>query len=666
MESPLTTRAADQSSLLETILHAVGDGIIVFAGDGRLRYANEPGAVALGASSVQEILETPLTAVMEKFEIMDENGQPFPLERLPGRLALAGEPNPPTTTLRFRIRATGEERWSIVTARPLLSESGGVEAAISIFRDITDLKRAAEAQRFLGEATEVLNRSLHLHEMLASLAHIAVPTLADWCIVHSRGSDGAIEPLVVAHADEQKVQWAEELGNRWPPNPEDTTGIPGVLRSGQSELYPEITEEMLAAAARDEEHLKVIRSLGMTSVMTVPIPGPGGVFGTMTFVSAESGRRYDEHTLELVQEFAQRAGFAVQNARLYREAEERAHAALVLSHIDDGVFLLDEEGVIRLWNSAAESITGLPAAALLGKPAEEAIPGWKTVAALVPVGRTPGSGRNPMETVPLELGDREIWISISGVGFEEGTVYAFRDLTEERRVEELKTDFLATASHELRTPVAAVYGAAMTLRRSDLKIDEEAQGNLLEIITSESDRLTRIVDDILWAGQVESGHLALAREQFDAAEVGSRVVAAARAHLPQGVKLTLRAADSLPVVSGDSDKVRQVLANLVDNAVKYSPDGGAVDVRIEAQEGRVRFSVRDEGLGIPPSEQARIFEKFYRLDPNLTRGVGGTGLGLYICRELVRRMGGRIWVASSADRGSTFFFELPISAQRPG
>jgi signal transduction histidine kinase len=127
------------------------------------------------------------------------------------------------------------------------------------------------------------------------------------------------------------------------------------------------------------------------------------------------------------------------------------------------------------------------------------------------------------------------------------------------------------------------------------------------------------------------------------------------------VKIAFDAPDSSPAVAGDPDKVRQVLANLLDNAVKYSPDGGEVELRLDAQEGRMRFSIRDQGLGIPPAEQARIFEKFYRLDPQLTRGVGGTGLGLYICRELVRRMGGRIWVASGEGPGSTFFFELPLS-----
>jgi PAS domain S-box-containing protein len=662
MESPLTTRARDQGPLLETILTSVGDGIIVFTRDGRLQYANEPAVRALGASSVGELLETPLAEIMERFDLMDEEGRPFPVEQLPGRQALAGEDAPSSATLRFRIRATGEERWSVTSARPLRDEAGDVEAAISIFRDITHLKRAEEAQRFLAEATEILNRSLHLDEMLASFAELAVPTLADWCVVHRAGPNGAIEPLIVAHANPAKKRWADELGDRWPPNPDDARGISGVIHSGASELYPEITDEMLIEAARDEEHLHVLQSLGMKAVMTVPIPGRGGVFGTMTFVAAESGRRYNDKDLELARELAQRAGFAVENARLYAESEERAHASLVLSHVDDGVFLVDRDGVIRLWNRAAETITGLAAQDVLGHPVQEAISGWSAVEPLVTITATPGAAQNPAQAVPLELGSGEIWISLSGVGFEEGTVYAFRDLTAERRVDEMKADFLATASHELRTPVAAVYGAAMTLMRTGYVLSDDSRTRLLEIIASESDRLTRIVDDVLWASRVDSGRLALKIDRFDAAQLAAGIVAAARAHLPERVNVVFAPPESLPPVAGDSDKVRQVLANLLDNAVKYSPDGGEVELRLEAQQGRMRFSIRDEGLGVPPAEQARIFEKFYRLDPQLTRGVGGTGLGLYICRELIRRMGGRIWVASGEGPGSTFFFELPLAA----
>jgi signal transduction histidine kinase len=148
-------------------------------------------------------------------------------------------------------------------------------------------------------------------------------------------------------------------------------------------------------------------------------------------------------------------------------------------------------------------------------------------------------------------------------------------------------------------------------------------------------------------------------ERCDPLEIAKLEIDAARAYLPENVELVLEAPGDLPAVAADAGQLRQVLSNLIDNAVKYSPDGGTVTVAVEPRDHHVRFAVADNGLGIPHGEQRRIFEKFYRLDPDMTRGIGGTGLGLYICRELVRRVSGRIWVESDGGSGSTFVVEIP-------
>jgi len=231
-------------------------------------------------------------------------------------------------------------------------------------------------------------------------------------------------------------------------------------------------------------------------------------------------------------------------------------------------------------------------------------------------------------------------------------------LTEERAVERMRTDFVSTVSHELRTPLAAIYGAALTLRRHDVSLATEQRTGLLDVIASESDRLARIVNDILWASRLDAQSLHVSIQSYAASALAAEVIAAARLHLPPRIELSLDVQDDLPQASCDPDKLRQVLTNLVDNAIKYSPDGGLVRVALTGQHA-IRIAVKDEGLGIPLAEQSRIFEKFYRLDPNLTRGVGGTGLGLYICRELVRMMDGAIWVVSREGAGSTFTVELP-------
>jgi PAS domain S-box-containing protein len=353
---------------------------------------------------------------------------------------------------------------------------------------------------------------------------------------------------------------------------------------------------------------------------------------------------------------------AIEVRRLDRQVEEQKLAlerhARVLEHVGDGVFLVDEEGIVRLWNPAAEGITSIPPEDVIGRPAVEAIPGWHTILSLVPVERAAVASR--AETLPVEVGGRELWLSFSAVEFSDGIVYAFRDLTAERVVDALKDEFVATMSHEVRTPLAAIYGASMTLGRDDLELTADSRHRLLDVIANESERLARIVNEILLANHIDSGRLRLASERVEPATIAHEVADSARSYAPETVRIDVSASHDLPSLPTDADRLRQVLANLVENAIKYSPDGGLVELSIEALDDRVRFAVRDEGLGIPPSEHERIFTKFYRLDPDLTRGVGGTGLGLYICRELVRRMEGRIWVAARSTGGSTFFVDLPL------
>jgi len=353
-------------------------------------------------------------------------------------------------------------------------------------------------------------------------------------------------------------------------------------------------------------------------------------------------------------------------ARTRVAQQQRAIAERVLEHVADGVLLLDPHGIVRFWNHAAAAITGLPAKKVLRRRADTAIPGWRAATERIPVSdtheRTSGSSS---ATVPLEIGGEEVWLDVSGVRFDDGTVYTFRDITEDERLDQAKTDFVATVSHELRTPLASVYGAAITLQERFGVLGAERRAQLLGLLAEQAGRLSVIIDELLLAsklaGRIDSGRLQLDEHHFVAYDVARVVVQAAQLHAPAGIEIELSSPAWLPNVTGDSDKVAQVLTNLVDNAVKYSPGGGRVEVVLEQEGDRVRFAVRDPGLGIPLDEQERIFKKFYRLDPNLTRGIGGTGLGLYICRELVRRMGSDIVVDSTPGVGSTFSFELPVA-----
>jgi len=338
-----------------------------------------------------------------------------------------------------------------------------------------------------------------------------------------------------------------------------------------------------------------------------------------------------------------------------QEAESRAEAARALEHVSDGVILTDDSGRVRFWNPAAEKLTGIDEHGAIGRELGLLLPGWERIP------RQPdATGLGSAAIVPLELG-HERWLSITSVDFGEGLVYAVRDVTEERALETMRSDFVTTASHELRTPMTSISGAARTLLRHGDELPDGRQDDFLKMIVSESDRLSRIVDQILLASRIEAGRIEVLHERCDAAAIARSVVESVQHRAPEHVDLVLDVNGRLPQVDCDPDRLRQVLGNLIDNAVKYSPDGGEVRIEVDPDGEMMRFGVHDQGLGFEQAAAERIFERFYRVDPEQTRGIGGTGLGLYISRELVNRMGGRIWAESEPGKGASLFFELPLA-----
>jgi signal transduction histidine kinase len=229
-----------------------------------------------------------------------------------------------------------------------------------------------------------------------------------------------------------------------------------------------------------------------------------------------------------------------------------------------------------------------------------------------------------------------------------------------KKANRLKDDFVAVVSHELRTPLTSIQGYVKTLLQLAGDLDLDQQRSFLEAADRQSERLRRLIEQLLVVSRLESHVEPLTVTTFSLRALTRQIVDELRM-TANGQVFDLRFEDVSPPLETDESKVRQILSNLIENAIKYSPDGGRVRLRLEPVDSRLRLAVSDEGLGIPASEQRRVFEKFYRLDPQLTRGVGGTGLGLYISRELVQRMNGRIWVESAPGDGSTFFVELPVA-----
>jgi PAS domain S-box-containing protein len=536
-----------------------------------------------------------------------------------------------------------------------------------------ELERKAEVATLLLDAARQLGESLEpervyerFHELLADV----VPH--DGIVVSSYDDrDGLI-----------RCEYAWVEGNLLDPttlpplllNPDG--GMQSrVIVSGEPYLFNDVADRVQNVSGeyynvdREGTIQKIPESgpAGTTAAMMVPVKHEGRVVGVVQLMTDRG--EYTGPQLELCEGLVAQMAAAVRNARLQKErrrleaaeaaalaaAAEWEQAAQVLEAVGDGIFLLDTDGVVQLWNHAAQLATGVAAADVIGRALADALPEWPGLAARIPI--ADGALVPHAVTLPVDVGGRDLWLSFIAVRIADGVVYAFRDLTHERRLDQEKNDFVATISHELRTPMAAVYGAAETLLRREGELTPEQNRQLVEMIAAQASRLSQITEEVLLTNQLDRGELRVEREPVDVVDVVRRTVEAMESQLPEPVEIDVALKPELGSASADPDRIQQVMVNLLDNAVKYG--GSPVRVRVESADGHVRISVADSGPGISADDQERIFEKFYRSDPQHTRAPGGTGLGLYISRELVRRMGGRLDVSSPPGSGATFVVELP-------
>ncbi len=298
---------------LTTALGTLAEAVTIQDESGALVYANDAAAVALGFASAEELLATPPRQIVDAYESFNEDGSPLRLEQLPARRLMVGEA-PGPLLVRAINRSTGEERWRIVKATAV----PGRRLAVNVIEDVTDVKRAELAQRFLAEVGAVLASSLDYEQTLARIAELAVPRLGDWCAVSLPDAD-RLRTVAVAHADPEKVRFARAYQERYPTQLNAPTGAAQVLRDGVPQLLNDITDEVLALAIADAEQRDAVRGLGMRAAMLVPMLAGGRAIGVISLVSAESGRAFGRGDLELAEELGRRAGTAVENARLYRE-----------------------------------------------------------------------------------------------------------------------------------------------------------------------------------------------------------------------------------------------------------------------------------------------------------------------------------------------------------
>ena len=342
--------------------------------------------------------------------------------------------------------------------------------------------------------------------------------------------------------------------------------------------------------------------------------------------------------------------------------EEKNRAQAILNSMADGVIAVDRAGRVLLVNPVVEKVFGITQAESRGKSVIGVIRNFELERLLQQALAT--REQVMRELVILTPEPRVFRVHITPLrGTDEGpggVVALLRDITERRRLEQMRTEFVANVSHELRTPLTSIRGFLETLLDGAVE-DPLTARRFLEIMVMETNRLTRLIDDLLQLSRLEDRRTVLRHERVDMATVVGRVVDIFQTRAQEkGVELGVEVEAHLPPVSGDPDMLAQVLVNLVDNAVKYTPEGGRITIRAGVVGGRLRVSVADTGVGIPEESLSRVFERFYRVDKARAREQGGTGLGLAIVKHIVEAHGGRVWAQSEVGRGSTFTFELPV------
>jgi PAS domain S-box-containing protein len=338
-------------SRLDLVLDAVADAVTVHDESGQTIYANDAAVRLLGASSREEVLAAAPGQLAERFIITREDGTPVRTEDLPGRHAVVGEEAPPLLT-RSVERATGHVYW-LLTKATVVREPDGRVLAVNVIEDVTEAKDGERRQRFLAQAGAVLAGSLDYQETLERVAHLVVPQLADWCAIDVVTERGGLRRVALVHADPERARLGRELNERYPPDLDEATGLGAVLRSGEPVVFERITDEMLAAGAQDDEHLRLVRGIGMRSALLVPMRVGAQVTGVISLVTAESGRAFGTDDVAFFMQLAVLAAAAVENARQYTE---RTTASLTLQRSLLPESLPDMPG----WRTACWYEPGLP------------------------------------------------------------------------------------------------------------------------------------------------------------------------------------------------------------------------------------------------------------------------------------------------------------------
>jgi len=425
---------------------------------------------------------------------------------------------------------------------------------------------------------------------------------------------------------------------------------------------------MVAAAA----------GLAVNQVVALPLVIEEAWIGAI-YIFRIGGGAFSAEDQALLAAFADQAAIAVRNATLYEQiSDERQLLSAIIDNSADGIMILDRAGLTRRINRALAHMTGWEPDEAIDRPAAEILvlrdrngdpvplpgvpdrrtsksDGLRYVEGEI-VGRA-GQPRRATHTAPVSAG-----VTATPLYDREGSllrvILNVVDITRFRQAEDLKSTFVSVVSHELKTPVALIKGYAETLQREDADWDAQTVRDSLAVIKEEADHLTHLIDSLLEASRIQAGRLKLEPTDVSLPFLAHKVVDGLHEQTGRHT-FEFDFPPDLPSVWGDPERLQEVLSNLIDNAVKYSPAGGTIWIGGRVDPSTVTVYVADQGIGIPPEEQARIFDRFHRVDSPEHRSAKGTGLGLYLVKAIVEAHGGRVWVESAPERGSIFIFTLP-------
>lgn len=507
---------------------------------------------------------------------------------------------------------------------------------------------------YLLEISRALTAQLDVTSVLNLVIKYAVEMLA--------GTSGLIAIYDDDPGDELRIRASAHLERElWP-------AFAPLLRLPLSDL-PRSGVRVLREVAADT-------GLSLRQMIALPLTVREAPVGVIYVFRAALNVAFSADDRQLLQDFADQAAIAVFNARLYQGVlREKQHLDALIEQSADGVMIIDSRWRITTFNHTMEQLTGWTREEAIGRPCAEVLgihsaQGVNICLTDCPLQRAPHVANPVVEGRVTSRSGRELWVQSRYApqrgpgGAFLGAIANVRDVTAQKREEERQSTFISVVSHELRTPVSIIKGYAETLLRDDVTFTPEQYREGLQVVVEEADRLGRQIQDLLDVSRLTAEGVRLEVSDWTLHQLVGDVVRGFAAQTEGRFEFELRIPDDMPPIHADYERVRQVLANLVSNAVKYSPEGGVIRIGGWPEGDMALIYVADQGIGIPPEEQEQIFQRFYRVDNRLRREAQGSGLGLYLARAIVEAHGGRIWVESQVNRGSRFMFTLPLGRRR--